>query len=148
MAYFPDLSTYSYTAPGPTPAVRNVGWLDVQHAFTRGPVSPDEAAKLVALAMYKTVQQMRGFHQCPFCDRDELAIRHGGLSTLLGSAEIWIPSLQAGVYYAAPDLIVHYVQSHGYQPPDPYLAALAELDIDHWDPDPVVATLTPWPRST
>jgi hypothetical protein len=41
---------------------------------------------------------------------------------LLGSAEIRIPG--KGKVYAAPDLVVHYVGKHGYQPPPEVVAAI------------------------
>jgi hypothetical protein len=139
MAYFPDLSAYSYAADRPLSNVRNIGWLAADHGFTRGDVPAPLLAKLVLLAVHRTVQQMRGFHYCGFCDQEDIAIEDGGVTTLLGSAEIWIPAADDGSYYAAPDLIVHYVSRHGYRPPDAFLDALDALDVAAWDPEPVAA---------
>jgi hypothetical protein len=41
----------------------------------------------------------------------------------LGSAEIRVPG-SGGRIYAAPDLIYHYVEAHGYRPPDEFVEAV------------------------
>jgi len=46
---------------------------------------------------------------------------------LLGGAEIWIPDSSQG-YFAAPDLIIHYIEEHQYLPPREFLSALAIVD--------------------
>jgi hypothetical protein len=128
MSYHPDLSTY-IAGQRELPNVRNVGWLDRQHSFPTGEVTALARARLRRLAKDKYTNQSRGFHYCEFCSEEE----HRVDGVLLGSAEIWIPT-DAGGYYAAPDLIVHYIESHAYQPPSSYLEALGRLDIDEWSP--------------
>lgn len=139
MAYYPDLSAYGYAVERAISHVQNVGWLDAAHDFPRGSVAAPLVAKLRYLAVHRTVQQMRGFHYCQFCTQEEVAAEHDGATTLLGSAEIWIPALDGRGCYASPDLIVHYVEQHEYRPPDAYLDALDALDVATWDPEPAAA---------
>ncbi len=39
---------------------------------------------------------------------------------IVGGAEIRVTG-SAGVTFAAPDMIIHYVTDHGYRPPDEFL---------------------------
>jgi hypothetical protein len=50
-----------------------------------------------------------------------LAGVHGHIS--LGTGELWVTG-DKGVIYAAPTLIVHYVEDHGYVPPAAFVSAL------------------------
>jgi hypothetical protein len=52
------------------------------------------------------------------------AIRKGE-ELLLGSAEIRVFG-EAGLIYAAPDLIYHYVLVHHYSPPEVFVRAMKE----------------------
>ena len=71
----------------------------------------------------------RGFHTCEFCGADgantEIVAHWDGHSRRLGSAEIRVTSA-SGISYAAPDLVVHYIEAHGYGPPAEFVAALLE----------------------
>lgn len=128
MSYYPDLSPYS-AGQRQLSNVRNVGWLDRHHSFSTGEATTLVRARLRRLVKEKYTNQSRGFHYCEFCSEEEVRVE----GALLGSAEIWIPTSSGG-YYAAPDLILHYVESHGYLPPSSFLDALANLDIDEWFP--------------
>jgi hypothetical protein len=137
MTYFPDLSPYSYYDRVEWPDAYNIGWLDADHEFTRGPVPPELCAKLIAMALRPPVHQMRGYHHCELCsDRDASGTQRAATPSL-GSAELWIPTCDGRGWYAAPDLLIHYIQQHGYQPPQPFLEALALLDLDTWAPPEV-----------
>src|SRR5512139_1460912 len=131
MAYFPDLSPYRYEEIEPIPGVFHVGWLDGKHDYTRGTVRPHAVDKLVQLAATRAVRRMRGIHQCELCLRDNILITYEAKPFLLGSAEVWIPAGTSEIY-AAPDLILHYVGDHEYLPPQQFLAALDELDVETW----------------
>jgi hypothetical protein len=142
MTYFSDLSVYRYCGGRPIPGVWNVGWLDSQHDFIKGAVPPDIMSKLITLALNKTLNQMRGFHYCQYCSKEDVMIGDGPVVTLLGSAEIWVPTSTGVGYYASPDLIVHYIQDHAYLPPAEHLEALRELSVDAWDPREAEAMVT------
>lgn len=76
----------------------------------------------------------RGIHRCEFCAEEEIWVESpDGAERMLGTGEVWIPG--EGVMYAAPNLIVHYMGAHGYQPPKVYLDAVRALDYDAWAPN-------------
>ena len=128
MAYFSDLSQYTYTIEAP-PAV-NVGWLDPDHPYTHGKMPKGLFAKLRKRALENQVNPMRGFHECVFCLRENrqsrISLNCKGKVRYLGSAEVWVRS-HDGTSYAAPNLIVHYIEAHDYLPPKDFLDALAEM---------------------
>jgi hypothetical protein len=137
MTYFPDLSRYKY-GRGSHPGVVHVGWLDNTHPFTPGTVEADLIQKLRLLAA-KPVELYRGFHICELCaepwlPKETLASRHAvlGMNRPYGK---WLASRKsngeirvswAGVTFAAPVLIVHYIEEHGYRPPVEFLKAVEE----------------------
>src|SRR5262245_57911764 len=53
-----------------------------------------------------------GFHQCDLC-------LCGGES---GKRNLYVPA--GGVVLVAPELVAHYMNAHGYQPPDEFCAAV------------------------
>ena len=137
MAYFPDLAPYAYGS-GSHPGVVHVGWLDGEHDFSRGSVQRCLVDKIKALTA-NPVELYRGTHIC------ELCVQPDGLEKILlpnrvvldpscswvrwaeqrwGNGEIRVPG--DGVVFAATVLIVHYIEEHGYLPPDPFLKAVAE----------------------
>lgn len=121
MTYFEDLTPYSYSEWS-EPMV-NVGWLDRGHEFETGDVDPKLASALTNLAAHP-VNMMRGLHNCQFCDVESpIAIDSAGQSAFLGSGEIHVRS-EPGVLYAAPTLIVHYLMTHKYRPPQPFVDAV------------------------
>ncbi len=107
--YFPDLTPYQYV-----PHVRpdenrvNIGWLDADHPFSVSEPSLDFLRALLKLVQHP-VRISRGLHSCPFCGDAE------------GTGEIEV--LGSAVIYAAPTLIIHYVDAHQYRPPDEFVTA-------------------------
>ena len=71
----------------------------------------------------------RGFHRCEFCQdrkqRGPLVVEHQSKEFRLGFSVIFVFGANATVF-AAPDLIVHYVSSHHYQPPQSFTLAVLE----------------------
>jgi hypothetical protein len=45
---------------------------------------------------------------------------------LLGVKNLLVPC--RGLIYAAPSLVIHYIEAHGYKPPDAFVEALRQLD--------------------
>ncbi len=120
--YFPDLTPYRYFWGFRQPA-RNCGWLDARHDFAVGPVTDDFLAALRVLTAMPVVRAL-GFHVCNLCATDA---RPGftderGVRQLLGSAEIRAFHPR-GALFAAPNLLLHYVEAHGYRPPDVFIEA-------------------------
>jgi hypothetical protein len=122
MAYYADLSEYSYY--GAEPGTQNVGWIGHGHEFRKAEPDAEILDKLWDQCKI-SVLQTRGIHKCEFCDGDSYYAEKNGETLLLGSAEIRVFS-SSGAIYAAPTLIYHYVKSHNYSPPDEFIRALKE----------------------
>jgi len=114
--FYPDLGTGCQVDRGDH--VRAVGWLSPDHLFPTGPVLSEliAAPRSHVRSPWQPVLVM-GPHFCEFCPRPA-----AGAGRVGGSRNIWIPS--ASVVYVAPELVVHYVESHGYRPPDEFVAAV------------------------
>jgi hypothetical protein len=128
--YFSDLSSYSYMLPWPLDSVLNVGWLDEKHPYQTGRVDSVVVDKLRWLAREHAVRRTRGLHQCPFCAYKG---HEPNVNRPLGMAEVWVP--RAGGFFAAPELVIHYIQAHGYCPPDAFLNAVRSVEIDGFSHD-------------
>jgi hypothetical protein len=134
--YFPDLTTYTYLAEaGQTildnaPSVLNIGWLDDSHTYSQGE-SPDDFIARLWIFCRSTVNNTRGFHECPFCNVDPpayLLVQQGDEQIGMGSGEVWIFGGN-GQAYAAPSLIYHYVVNHRYMPPEEFIQATLESPL-------------------
>lgn len=108
----------------------NIGWLGTDSEYTRGPVASELVEALISLAAdQKNI--MRGVHYCDFCG-EESPLRLPAPNTRgfvsLGMGEIHVRG-QSGVVFAAPSLVIHYITSHGYCPPQIFQqAVLAGFD--------------------
>ncbi|MFN2555887.1 MAG: hypothetical protein ABR592_03295 [Nitriliruptorales bacterium] len=132
MTYFRDLTPYNY---GRTPwrmKVLNVGWLTAGEPFPTGDVPTLFVERLLEHCA-TAIRRTRGFHVCDLClaagaSWGPIRVVHDGRDLLLGSAEVWVGGLpgQGRVWYAAPDLVYHYVTAHQYRPPDPFIEAVLQ----------------------
>jgi len=107
-----------------------VGWLDASESFNQGPVPPAFVERLRRICREQTVNRSRGWHRCNLCPRDispglprptTVASPEGEFT--VGGAEIRI-SGPSGKGYAAPDMVIHYVEQHSYQPPSDFVAGV------------------------
>lgn len=110
--YLEDLGTNAYL--NTDDRFRAVGWLEAGHPYTKGAVPPDDLAAIKA-HLQRAFQPARylGFHLCSLCPPG--TPRAGTLNLVVVT-----PTL----LYIAPELIVHYIEDHGYRPPDEFLAAV------------------------
>lgn len=115
MSYFPDLGRESMVASGPH--VRAVGWLHPAHPFTTGEVPAEFLTCLKqfvggwgasADALY--FGAYAGIHICEFCGK------------AYGVGNFGVPA--DDLLYIAPEMIVHYIEVHGYQPPAEFITAV------------------------
>jgi hypothetical protein len=122
--YFTDLSPYQYIARTSGPNVLNVGWLDVEHEFSKKEASEDLLDALFE-KIRPPVNKTRGFHRCPFCNQPSfgVTVTRKGVSVTLGSAEVRVEAKDVKIY-AAPDMIYHYVAEHDYCPPQEFIDSL------------------------
>lgn len=120
MTEIPDLSTEPYI---PAVAdrgknVRMIGWLGTSvPSRSKGTVSSD---CLQAIKYYMTAHRrddgFLGNHTCEICTENP-AETHG---------EFFIDL--AHFRYVMPQMLVHYIEAHGYRPPDEFLMPLER----HW----------------
>jgi hypothetical protein len=131
MTYFSDGSPYSYLETHEPRPLVNVGWLSAEHPYSTGAVPGELVAKLARLCR-NGVQRTRGLHRCQFCAKPDglsrtlpTCARDDEGEFIVGGAEIRVAG-PAGITFAAPDMIIHYVTDHGYRPPDEFLDALRQ----------------------
>jgi hypothetical protein len=138
MAYFPDLSPYAYGRRVHCGVV-HVGWLDGTHPFSKGSVERRLIEKMKVLAE-KPVELYRGFHTCELCveppgfeitrTSNDVVVDPNSSSWAKWSArrksngEIRVTDGE--VTFAAPVLIVHYIEEHHYLPPPQFLKAIED----------------------
>jgi hypothetical protein len=122
LSWYPDLGTTTMAASGPH--VRAVGWLARAKPFVRNPATSALVGRLRdycelharhASSIVWQAAIWNGGHACELCG--------SGWST----ACIAVPSKSA--LYVAPDLIVHYVETHEYAPPAEFVQALTESPL-------------------
>ncbi|NVB82873.1 MAG: hypothetical protein HOV81_31135 [Kofleriaceae bacterium] len=129
--YYPDLGPDCQIAVGP--AVRAIGWLERGKPFAVGPVDRQFVARLkqhvTDAGKWLPVIAM-GPHFCDLgaCDGN------GGTSNVIVPAETCV--------YVAPELILHYVETHQYEPPHEFIAAV--LACPEQSSDAYVAKLLPF----
>ena len=114
--WYPDLEFCDFI-PAKTARVLAVGWLDSRHSFPTGPVDDLVVAKLRALL--ETPWQpgiFLGWHDCEFCP--------SGVVPATGVRNVFVPKEKC--IYAAPEMIVHYIEAHGYRPPPVFQEAVLE----------------------
>ena len=140
MTYFPDHSPYAY-GHGSHPGVVHLGWLDNIHPYPKGAVDARLIEKMKLLTS-KPVQLYRGKHICELCDEPPDIVK----TTLPDRVVIdpncswarWVDERSSngeirvsreGIIFAAPVLIVHYIEAHSYLPPTQFLKAVEAAPI-------------------
>ena len=120
--FYPELSSYEYGG-AKEPNVHNIGWLDANHTFEHGTV-PEEALSNLLRLSASPVNKTRGWHTCPFCHAPPpITIRLDTRTIQMGDAEVRVTGGD-GQVYAAPNLLYHYIEKHGYKPPEEFVEAL------------------------
>ena len=124
--YYPDLSPFEYNSAY---SGLNVGWLDGDHDFPTGdPPDGFVDALFSVIGSHEFTQcASPGTHRCGICLSDEVVFERNGDEIYVGNAEIAVPF--DGVDYIAPTLIYHYVLSHGYIPPAPFIQGVLQSRI-------------------
>lgn len=108
MAYYEDLTPYEYDTNNEDGKAVNVGWLAPStHTPTTGEAPQSFLERLKVLPIG---HPYRGWHVCEWCKRES------------GNGDVRVPG--DGVVYVAPALIAHYVEVHGYLPPQAFIDAV------------------------
>jgi hypothetical protein len=111
MSYYEDLTPYNYHHYSEREL--NVGWLQKDQPFSQGetPVGFLEALRVYGEREH-IIFQTKGFHRCEFCEENANS-----------SNEIRVVS-KNGILYAAPKMIIHYIEAHKYLPPQEFIDAV------------------------
>jgi len=113
MAWYEDLTPCNYFGPGYASCLRAVGWLERDHPFSTGPVACDVYARLVELLREPWQPgSFGGLHSCDLC------LYEGPP----GHRNLFVPDDE--LVFVCPELITHYMNAHGYRPPDEFCAAV------------------------
>jgi hypothetical protein len=115
MTFFPDMGCESMVAAGEH--VRAVGWLHPDQAFSKGEVAAAFFARLKEFAARSADSAdalyfgaAAGFHTCEFCGKAH------------GTGNFGVPS--GDLLFVAPEMVVHYIEQHGYSPPAEFVDAV------------------------
>ena len=120
MAWFEDSSPCKYFGAELTPCLRAVGWLENGKPFTSGPQDRRVYDKLKELRKgflqarwrWYLLNSFFGYHGCSLC------FGRGAE----GVNNLFIPG--PGFIFVAPELILHYMDAHAYQPPPEFCQAV------------------------
>jgi hypothetical protein len=102
--------------------IRAVGWLHPDHPFTKGHIPPAFLARLKefvelsgesADALYFGASG--GVHQCEFCNG------------AIGASNFGVPDGE--LLFVAPEMIVHYIETHRYHPPAEFIDAVMKSPL-------------------
>ena len=138
MAYFDDLTRCDYFHDDKLPPLLAVGWLEQGHEYSAGEVPRGLLPRLMNFlrsGKRPWPGTFLGGHVCSLC----------GDRKSYGHRNLFIPG--AGVVYAAPEGIIHYIAAHIYRPPVDFIdATLAAPDAE--SPEYVAALRAcGWPDS-
>jgi hypothetical protein len=147
--HFSDLSPYAYNSRTPLLGVLNVGWLERGHEFSTGELPAGLLAGLRRWLRQSRCVQYRGYHLCDLCEPapttiEEVSAAHRrqetvddeGTKLILGANEIWVPTSGERIF-AAPSLVVHYVERHAYLPPQAFIDAVMAPTPADWDAEKI-----------
>lgn len=109
-SYYDDLTDYTYSRKN---GRVNIGWLDSSKDYTKGKVDEDIIKKLKTI---KPSESYKGSHSCPFCNKAR------------GSRDYEVSG--NGKIYCYPELLIHYIESHEYMPPEEFLTAVKNLKVE------------------
>jgi hypothetical protein len=115
MSFFPDMGREALVAAGDH--VRAIGWLHPDYPYSKGEVSAEFLARLKEFAARSGASAealyfgaYRGFHTCEFCGQAH------------GIGNFGVPD--GDLLFVAPEMVVHYIEEHGYRPPAEFVAAV------------------------
>jgi hypothetical protein len=110
MTWFADLEPCTYFGVDSLVAV---GWLEQGHPFPTGPVASEIYTRLVELCKDSWQPWVfAGSHRCDLC-------LYEGKN---GNGNLFVPGDQ--MVYVCPELVTHYMNAHGYRPPEQFCRAV------------------------
>jgi hypothetical protein len=116
MTWYQDLANCNYFGQEAAEILRAVGWLSSKHAFPTGRVEHAVFLRLEELLADPWQPcAFAGVHEC------ELCLYH---CEAHGVNNVFIPG--DGILFVAPELILHYMNAHGYRPPEEFCCAITK----------------------
>lgn len=113
MTCYEDLSQCNYFGPDCSACLRAVGWLEHSRPFPTGRVEADVYTRLIELLKEPwQPETFLGSHRCDLCHYEGP----------YGNRNLFVPA--DGFSFVAPELVAHYMNAHGYRPPDEFCAAV------------------------
>jgi hypothetical protein len=125
MSYIEDLSQCQYFPLESTDKLLAVGWLDDQYSYHQDAVEESFIVKLTELLLHPWQPiGVMGSHKCQFCrfSGGPSTFEFNKLSIRMGINNLFVP--YCGFIYVAPSLILHYIDAHGYAPPEQFQRAV------------------------
>ncbi len=125
MAYFEDLSIFSYDNRNHEESTYNVGWLEGGKDFPKGDVPQNFIENLWEYIKYP-IYQYRGFHYDEILqgDKYQLAVKYEGYTVRLGFTDFRVYDSVNDRFYASPSTILYYIIKHKYLPPACFIDAV------------------------
>jgi len=143
MTYYPDPSACDYFGSIDVPLVA-IGWLENGRPVPTGEVPEQVFEQLRELLRDPWGPVPFGWHDCDLCVYRYGRSKLGTFRNTMGSKNVFVPG--DAKIYVAPELILHYIDQHGYAPPSEfqqavldcptmrsieYLRAISELGLTH-----------------
>jgi hypothetical protein len=114
MTYSPDLSRCDYFGPIDLPLVA-IGWLENGRPVPTGEVPEQVFEQLRELLRDPWGPAFAGWHDCDLCVYRYGPSKLGTYRNTMGFKNVFVPD--DAKIYVAPELILHYIDQHGYAPP-------------------------------
>jgi hypothetical protein len=126
--YFPDLSYYPKVCCDEERGIKliAIGWLDKGHTFQTGEISKEAIQKLEIFCSKPMILTL-GKRDCPFCNTKgpiRMILGTGNELIIHGTDEVRIPSKDGKKVYGVPNLIIHFIKTHNYSPPQEFIDAV------------------------
>lgn len=113
VATFEDLVPLTYFGPQAAAVLVAVGWLGRESSFRTGPVTGEFYERLKQLMARRFSPIVcAGGHACELCQFDPA----------YGSGNLFVP--EGNRLLVCPELVVHYIAKHHYQPPEVFCGAV------------------------
>src|SRR3954451_6309501 len=114
MTWFADLSPCSYFGDVCAPVLRSVGWLEKEQNFVTATREPHVYVALKGFCVDPWQPVVTpGVHECSLCEYEP---------EMRGTRNLFIPG--SGFLYVCPELTLHYMNAHGYGPPEEFCGAV------------------------
>ncbi len=127
MAGIEDLKPFDFFPFDRQPALRAVGWIDTTSDSVNSNIRDGFFERLFELLINPWEPfASAGYHDCSLCrfTGGPKEIRLQNRSIRIGNANLFVPA--ADCVFVAPSSIIHYIDAHGYTPPNVFQDAVLQ----------------------